>query len=163
MARPSEFGKEVADEICDRLAKGESLRTICQDEKSGWLPSETTVRRWLARGEMEPSSEYGEFRRQYAHAREMQAEHYADEIIAIADAPNVTKNPVTGEAELRDPQRDRLRVDARKWYASKLAPKRFGDKVEVEHSGSIATLPDDQLDARLAALIAKAGYRADEG
>ena len=64
-----------------------------------------------------------EFAEQYARAREVQAETLADEIVSIAD-------------EDGDPQRQRLRVDARKWVASKLKPKRYGDKVTNEHTGA---------------------------
>lgn len=53
-----------------------------------------------------------------------------------------------------DPAIGRIEVDARKWFASKFLPKRFGDKVEVEHSGSVQTQTDDQLEARIAALMA---------
>lgn len=120
--RPSDFTPEIANEICERLAKGESLRTITGPNRDDFMPAETTVRRWLAGTE-----DWSEaFRRQYAHARDCQADHYAEEIIAIADC---TDQPVSGDIPLvRDPQRDRLRIDARKWYASKLAPKKYGDK-----------------------------------
>ena len=52
-----------------------------------------------------------------------------------------------------DPAVGRIEVDARKWFASKFLPKRFGDKVEVEHSGSVQTQTDEQLEARIQALM----------
>lgn len=107
MGRPSDFTQEIADEICDRLAKGESLRSISADE---WMPERSTVRRWLMSSD--------EFRNQYARARDDQADEYADRV--IFEAENAT-----------DPQLGRLRMDALKWAASKLAPKRYGDKVQV--------------------------------
>lgn len=124
MGRPSEFSSEAADEICERLARGESLRAICSDEESGWLPSERTVHRWLNANE--------EFRQQYVRAREVQADTLVDEIIDIADG----KIAVTlGKEEvLSDPTRDRLRMDARKWVASKLAPKKYGEAVQMKHT-----------------------------
>lgn len=122
MGRPSEFSQETADEICHRIAKGESLRSICADEESGWLPAQSTVYEWL--------KAHAEFAEQYARAREAQADHYVDEIINIADQPNV-RTDVEGNVVTSDPQRDRLRVDARKWVASKLAPKKYGDKVAL--------------------------------
>lgn len=124
-----DFNQTAADEICNRLAKGESLRKICGSDRDDFLPGQTTVFQWLR--------ELPDFAQQYAHARESQADHYVEEIIEIADAPNVTNNPETGEPEMRDPARDRLRVDARKWVASKLAPKKYGEKVETVHSGTI--------------------------
>lgn len=136
MGRPSEFSPEIANEICERLAKGESLRSITSDEQSGWLPSETTVRRWLS-GEADWNAE---FRRQYAHAREMQADHYAEEIVAIADGrdkptPQELEEQVASDTvAIRDHNRDRLRIDARKWVASKLAPKKYGEAMNLKHS-----------------------------
>lgn len=127
MGRPTDFTPETANEICERLSKGESLRSICADEESGWLPSARTVHRWLASEEDWAK----EFRQQYAHAREAQADTLVDEIIEIADQPNVRTN-ADGETVASDPQRDRLRVDARKWVASKLAPKKYGERIALD-------------------------------
>lgn len=80
------------------------------------MPSAETVRRWLA------DESYAQFRGQYARAREDQADTYADEIVTIAD-------------EATDPALARLQMDARKWVASKLAAKKYGDKVQTELSG----------------------------
>lgn len=130
--RPSDFTPEIANEICERLSKGESLRKITGADRDDFMPAETTVRRWLAGTE----DWNEEFRRQYAHAREAQADHYADEIVAIADCTDLQPSPFEGSVPMaRDPQRDRLRIDARKWVASKLAPKRYGDKVALTGGG----------------------------
>lgn len=149
--RPSEFSQKIADEICERLSKGESLRAICAGDDQtaeGYMPHRSTVFRWLDDNET--------FRDQYARAREAQADHYVDEIIAIADSPNATVNPLTKEPEIRDPQRDRLRVDARKWVAARLAPRKYGDAVQVKHADSeggrlptpdLSSLSADQLRA----------------
>ncbi len=125
--RPSDYTDEIANEICERIAKGESLRKSCGSDRDDFMPGRRTVLEWLEVNEG--------FRAKYARAREAQADHLADEMLEIADAPNATTNPVTGETELRDPQRDRLRVMTRQWIASKLAPKRYGDKVTQEHVG----------------------------
>lgn len=116
--RPSEFTPEIANEICERLAKGESLRRITGPDRDDFMPGQTTVFRWLEENE--------EFRKQYAYARERQADLYAEQVIDIADCTDVD---LTGPDGQRDPQRDRLRIDARKWYAGKLAPKKYGDKI----------------------------------
>lgn len=136
MPASAEFDQAIADEICERIAKGESLRKICEAERDDFIPARSTVFKWL---ESTPS-----FADQYASARARQADHYADEIIEIADAPNMTTNP-SGEPELRDPARDRLRVDARKWVASKLAPKKYGDKLDIE--AKVAVTQEDALKA----------------
>lgn len=144
--RPCEFTPEAANEICDRLARGESLRSICADEQSGWLPSERTVFRWLETNDA--------FRQQYAHAREVQAETLVDQIIEIADGRDVLEREdmdaqaANDVAVVRDHNRDRLRIDARKWVASKLAPKKYGDKLDVEHKGGV-TLTMQDLDDKI--------------
>lgn len=102
----------IADAICERLAEGESLRAICSDNS---MPCKAAVFRWL--------SERPEFADQYARAREEQAEALADELVAIADGP-------VGEDSAVLTARDRLRVDARKWVASKLKPKKYGDRIQ---------------------------------
>lgn len=115
MARPSSYSPERANAICERLADGESLRQICETKG---FPDKETVRRWLR--------EHEEFRAQYTRAREEQADHYADEILKEAFSAT-------------DASLGRLRMDALKWTASKLAPKKYGDKVDanVKHEGSI--------------------------
>jgi len=118
-----DFDQTAADEICNRLMRGESLRKICGAERDDFLPGQTTVYKWL--------DLHADFAKQYARAREAQADFIADEILEIADSPNAVTNRETGEVELRDAQRDRLRVDARKWLAGKMAPKKYGDKVQL--------------------------------
>lgn len=154
--RPSSYTQEIADLICERIANGESLRTICADEA---MPAKSTVFKWLA--------ERSEFSDQYARAREAQADALFDEIIDIADDGTndwMEKHSADGEAigwrengeALR---RSVLRVDARKWMAGKLRPKVYGDRTQMEHTGanggpiehtvSAKDLSDDEL-ARLA-------------
>jgi len=113
MGRTSEYTQETADSICEQIADGRSLRSICADVG---MPDKATVFRWLAAHET--------IRDQYARARESQADSLFDDILEIAD---------TAE----DAQLARLRVDARKWMAGKLKPKVYGDKIGLDHSGSI--------------------------
>ena len=113
VGRPSSFMQDVADDICSLLAQGESLRKIC--ERPG-MPSISMVFRWL--------NERTEFRDQYARAREAQTESMLEDVLMIADS-----------ATPEDVQVAKLRVDARKWAMSKLAPKKYGDKVTQEISG----------------------------
>ncbi len=113
MGRPSEYSDEVAALILERLSEGESLRTICADER---LPHRSTVFRWLA---ARP-----DFARAYAHAKEMGCELIAE--TALEEALAAT--PATAQVE-------RLRWDARRWHVSKLHPRRFGDRVSAELSG----------------------------
>lgn len=106
--RPSLYSPALADTIIDGITSGLSLREICRADA---MPDRATVFRWL---EAHP-----DFAAKYARAREFQAEANAEEIIDIADTEE-------------DPARARVRVDARKWVASKLVPKRYGDRMVHE-------------------------------
>lgn len=120
--RPSIYTPEIADEICTRLANGESLRAICGSDRDDFMPALGTVMRWVVENQA--------FREQYEEARRIQAETMADEIVAIADGRDLgTEEKVALSA------RDRLRVDSRKWVASKLLPKKYGDKIETTLQG----------------------------
>lgn len=85
----------------------------------------------------------------YARATEIRAEQIANETIEISD--NIGGDLITlpDGREVVDNaviQRDRLRVDTRKWLLSKLQPKKYGDKIDIEHSGEVGTY--DTTDAR---------------
>ncbi len=125
IGRPSTFTKEKADEICSRLADGRSLRSICRDDDD--MPSIGTVMRWLADSET--------FQQQYARAREEQADTLADEIVSIADEREgraiVAGEEVAVVFDSTAVARNRLRVDTRKWVASKLKPKKYGERVAL--------------------------------
>jgi hypothetical protein len=121
--RPSEYSDEIADAICLRIADGESLRSICQDKA---MPDRSTFFRWLAQKR--------EFRDQYARAREAQADLLFDEILEIADNADgdvVVVKQEDGSTVTRvnhaNVHRAKLKVDARKWIAAKLKPKKYGD------------------------------------
>jgi len=131
--RPTLYNIDMCTEICTRLSQGQSLRSICRAED---MPDIHTVIRWRI--------EKPEFSTQYAQAREDQADTLADEIQDIADDGTndyMTKTLKNGDSvEVVDKehiQRSRLRVDTRKWIASKLKSKSYGDKVNVDHSGTI--------------------------
>lgn len=128
MARPSKFTKKLAEEICVRIMDGESLRRICADEN---MPVRDTIYRWML--------QFKSFSDQYARAREIQAETMADQIVDIADdgLNDTYIDPKTGATMVDHDviQRSKLRVDARKWVASKLAPKKYGEKIVQEITG----------------------------
>lgn len=122
--RPPIYTAELGAKICDAIAAGRSLRSIC-DEPG--MPGRETVFRWLR----DPS--YAAFRDQYAQAREDQADALADDLIDIADdGRNDWMERHGGDdagwvANGENIQRAKLRVDARKWAASKLRPRVYGD------------------------------------
>jgi len=129
MARPSKYSQQMADAICDLLVDGKSLRTICSTAK---MPSRSTVIRWLAENEA--------FRNQYARARELQADTLAEEILDIADKAVLGERlKKDGKGKVLERQtgdmveRSKLMIDARKWYAGKLQPKKYGERVALDH------------------------------
>lgn len=130
--RPTAKTPELVDEICAKLSDGRSLRSVCNDES---MPSKTTVFRWLREDE--------EFRDQYARAKEESADALVDEILDIADdgtndwMERYTKDCESAgwQANGEHIQRSRLRIDTRKWVASKMKPKKYGEKVAHELTG----------------------------
>jgi hypothetical protein len=126
MARPSDYSPELAAKICERLADGESLKSICTADD---MPSKASVYVWLTK--------HSEFLDMYTRAREDQADTLADEIIDIADdASRDTKTITRDDGSEYDVcntewiNRSRLRVDARKWVAAKLKPKKYGERID---------------------------------
>ena len=120
--------KAITELVCSELALGKSLRSILDaDDK---LPSASTFLDWIGADSF--------LAEQYAHARQLAYELLADEIVAIADENYTTdehgvKERLSSEAI----QRNRLRVDTRKWMLAKMLPKVYGDhtKVTNEHTG----------------------------
>jgi hypothetical protein len=150
MARPTDYNDALGDLICEQLADGKSLRAICSSDD---MPGRATVFRWLGAHE--------EFRDQYARAREAQADSIADEVLHIADEPlvgtiTVDKQQSVGRGEharLEDVtetttkdgvERSRLMIDARKWFAGKLNPKKYGPK--IQHDGTVGLRHEDAVD-----------------
>lgn len=132
MPRSSDFTQETADAICQRIALGQSLREITRDEN---MPDQSTVYRWLAVNEP--------FREQYARARSDQADYFLDELLEIADDGSndwmLRNHGQDDDVEVPNHDhinRSKLRVDARKWAMSKLAPKKYGEKLTTEHTGA---------------------------
>lgn len=124
--RPSSFTEELGSRICERLAAGETLRAICKDDD---MPVVSTVISWVAHADKK------EFSKQYARARLAQAQHYFDDLLSIAD--DQSRDAVTPASVARD----RLRVDTRKWYLSKVLPKIYGDKLDLTSNGKDLPVP----------------------
>lgn len=132
MGRPSEFTEAIGDAICEGLADGRSLRSICLDDD---MPNKATVMRWIGSNEI--------FRDQYARAREAQADAIFDEIQDIADDGSndwMERRREDGSVDEvlnhEHVSRSKLRIDARKWMAGKLKPKVYGDKSVLDLTSS---------------------------
>jgi len=120
--RPSTYSDEIASEILHRLSNGEALRQITKDSH---MPVMSTVYQWLMR---KP-----EFSNLYVRAREEQADTLADEIVHLSDESPVQVVDDKGVARIDSAwvTWQKNRVDARKWVASKLKPKKYGERTTV--------------------------------
>jgi hypothetical protein len=120
--RPSDYNADIAMTICDRLAEGESLRSICASEG---MPDKATVFRWIGR--------HKGFRDQYAWAREAQADDILAEIMEIADDSSrdyVKETGADGKVVwVEDHEhiaRCRLRINALFRIVALMVPKKYG-------------------------------------
>ena len=128
IGRPTKYSQEMADKICGLISNGMSLRAICN---VNGMPARGTVYQWL--------NENLEFQDQYTRARVEQADYFAEEIVEIAD---------NAEADSAAVAKARLQIDARKWAASKIAPKKYGEKTELDVKSSDGSMtPTVRLDA----------------
>jgi hypothetical protein len=116
----------TAEFICSKIADGFTLRQIAKE-----LDCEASaITDWVRHS--------NDFAAQYARAREVQAEKFADELVEIADDGANDWYEREG-IELPDHehiQRSRLRADTRKWLMSKMLPKKYGDRLVNEHVGA---------------------------
>jgi len=136
MGRPVIYTQEIADQLCEIIStSNKSLRTICKELEI----SVNTVLRWLR------DEEKKDFWLQYARAKEEQADFLAEEILEIADDDSRDTKIIIGkdgkEIEVENTEwtkRSQLRVDSRKWIASKLKAKKYGDKIQTELSGELS-------------------------
>lgn len=101
------------DEIIERLASGESLRSIC---RTPGFPAPSTVIKW--------TTEDADFGEQYARACEARADVYFDKLDDIGNDAEMADNAVK-VAGLR------LKADNIKWQLARMAPKKYGDKLSV--------------------------------
>lgn len=143
-----EFSPEVFDEICVYLSMGQSLRTACLNEG---MPNKSSVLRWLA---SKP-----ELRDQYARAKQEGADAIAEDTFDISDEVPPMKDD--GSIDNGYVNYAKHRTDIRKWYLSKIAPKKYGDKTALELSGpdgGAINVRDvgDMSDAELMALLPNA-------
>jgi hypothetical protein len=123
------YDREIAHVICLELAKGRTLKAICRQEG---FPPESTVRNWAM-------DDVDGFNARYAQARQLGLDTMFDELLEIADDSSRDYKPGANgnlSADHEHINRSRLRIDTRKWYLAKLAPKRYGDRLAVEASGA---------------------------
>jgi hypothetical protein len=119
---------EIIDEILGRVVEGESIVKICGPDRSDLTPSTAAWYKWLD-GDKDLVD-------RYTRACEARAEKLFEEILDISDdGTNDTISTEDGERlNAEHIQRSRLRVDSRKWMLSKLQPKKYGDRIEQNHT-----------------------------
>lgn len=157
IGRPSKFTKKLADRICERLIGGESLRAICKDPA---MPSVVTVFSWIHKNE--------DFLKQYARAREVQADIIAEDTFDMVDDGSndfMEKETKSGSIiVLREEHvsRSRLRFDQRRWWLSKVAPKKYGDKLDINGEVTHKFVPLDEVLRRVRERKARAARQDRE-
>jgi len=138
VGRPTVFDREVFDEICRRLAAGQTLRAICRDEK---MPARSTVRGWVIDDRDGISA-------QYARARELGLEEMAEETLDIVDdASNdwMERQRRDGSTEVvldrEHVERSKLRAGQRNWLLARMLPRQFSGKTaEDDEPGASTTV-----------------------
>lgn len=130
--RPTSFTKELGDRICDQLAEGLSLRSVC---KADDMPDKSTVFRWIRDDK--------EFQDQYARAKREGADAMAEDILDIIDDGTndwmtIQGNRVTNREAI---ERSKLRFQGRQWLMSKTLPKKYGDKIDMTTNGKDLPTP----------------------
>lgn len=123
--------KQILESICDQLIEGKSLRRICMDDKT--MPNASTIFRWMA----DEESEYATI---IARARNVQADALFDDMSDLI-------NRMIDEG--LDPTAVKTAIWAKQWQAGKLKPKKYGDKIDLNHSGGINIMRLDDDDMKL--------------
>lgn len=109
--------QKTSEHIFQEIENGKSLREVLRGKN---MPSSQTFYKWL--------NDIEELAKRYARACELRAEILFDEIIEISDHSEEDHTPFTGANVV---QRDKLRIDARKWVLSKMNPKKYGEKIDL--------------------------------
>ena len=131
MGRPTIYSQELIESICEQISNGKSLRAVCRSKD---MPSISTVMAWL--------SEKDEFSEQYRRATEQREDFHFEEMMEIAD------KVLPESAEVA---KAKLQIDTRKWVLSRMNPKKYGDKQQMEHSGDVAVNMISELMKELSA------------
>lgn len=112
--RPKECTQELIEAICTKIIEGASIRSVCLDRN---MPSITRFYQWI---------EFDEnLQKQYARACEARG-HYKFEQI-----DEVVKDMRAGTV---DAAQARVEIEAVKWQAAKLNPKKYGDSTQIKHA-----------------------------
>lgn len=139
--RPAAITRETAQKIFELMAEGKSLRQI---SKLPDMPGKSTI----LRAAVSTSEDMVWFRDQYAQAISVRTYGLIDDIIDIADDGSndwydteIATGVVVTKPDSEHINRSRLRIDTRKWAASKLLPKVFGERMELVGKDDTPLIP----------------------
>lgn len=132
----AKYTQELFDKICESIAtSSKGLSAICKENNI----SRAIFVIWIEKTPQNIDK--------YARAKEQQMDFMADEIIEIADDSSGDTKITEGGNEVQNPEfinRSKLRVDARKWLMSKLAPRKYGERLDLTTNGeSINRVPTE--------------------
>ncbi|CAK9253364.1 unnamed protein product [Sphagnum jensenii] len=145
--KPSTYTSELGDKIALAVSSSHvGLDAICRANPD--FPHHLTVREWMIK--------IPEFGIKYAKAKEAQAETLVDAILKVIDHPE-TYIDDSGR-ERSDAAMIRIKVDAFKWQAGKLRPRKYGERVAIESQSS---LENEALKAEIASLRAQLALKSE--
>lgn len=148
MAQETTYTPALADEICERIANGETLREICRDSH---IPSYRSVYRWR---EANP-----EFASRFAHARDCGFDVISEETIEILDTP--PERCMTEHGDKVDTgyvQWQKNRAEQRLKLLAKWSP-RYSERLDLTSAGQPLTMTPEERAAKLASIAEQAARR----
>lgn len=152
IGRPTKYTPELCEGICALMAEGRSLRSICIMDN---MPAISTVMRWLT------DADKADFQEQYQRAYDQRALAIFEEMLDIADdgsndwMERETRSGTITVLDHEHVQRSKLRLDARYWMLQRMAPKRFGDKMQIDSKVDITKHYSDDDKAILDRMVEK--------
>lgn len=124
---PEAVDPEIIEEICAWIADGSTLRSFCRQEgKPAWR----TVYGWLTKDE--------EFQARFAHAREIGQDAIAEDTLEIIDEFPMSTGGDSPRLDSTHVQYNKNRVEQRMKLLAKWNPKKYGDRVGVDHQGGVS-------------------------
>jgi len=131
LGRPTHYNETIAKAICEAYAScKDGIEVVCA--KNPGFPHPSTIYEWR--------NVHKIFDEMYIRARENKAEYVAALITQVAFDERGDEVPFYGQVHV---QRDKLKFDALRWQASKLNPRKFGEKVDLTTNGK--DLPPAQV------------------
>jgi len=156
MSQPSLYTPELATEICERIATGETLRAICREAH---MPSWVTVYAWRKANP--------EFAARLAAARDLGADAIAEQALEIADTTKIGERTEESDDGFKTVREDmlghrKLQIETRLKLLAVWFPRKYGQRIDMTTGGESMNLTPEERTAKLAALAAAAARRKAE-